>query len=362
MLPQRGGRAETGNSRDRFHGLIRALQQVLRAGEALGQQPRADGCAGGEPEAPRKGATAHQGALGERVERMRRIEISAHPIEQAGQAVAAHIRRHGLVDELSLTALPVRWHDQPARDVVRHLRAAHLAQHVQTAIEPGSRAGRGQHVAIVHIQHVGIEPHARIAAREIVRPRPVGGGRTAVENARGGQHECTQTQPDQLRPARMGGAQCVEQRGGRGFVRIAPAWHDDRIRVGERLEPVRDGDRKARGSGQRAGFGRANAEVEAGHAAATAVLAEHHARHRKVEWADAIESDNRDDVAGRVVAVPDGGAMGGHRLRRREKLRDGPILANLVIWVTGGEIGGSEQCSSSPLPLQRPFGAVQREP
>jgi len=77
----------------------------------------------------------------------------------------------------------------------------------------------------------------------------------------------------------MGGAQCVEQRGGRGFVRIAPAWHDDRIRVGERLEPVRDGDRKARGSGQRAGFGRANAEVEAGHAAATAVLAEHHARH-----------------------------------------------------------------------------------
>jgi hypothetical protein len=66
-------------------------------------------------------------------------------------------------------------------------------------------------------------------------------------------------------------------------------------------------------------------------------------------------------VAVRVVAVPDGGAMGGHT-ERREKLRDGPILANLVIWVTGGEIGGSEQCSSSPLPLERPFGAVQREP
>ena len=41
-----------------------------KAGEALGQQPRADGCAGGEPEAPRKGATAHQGALGERVEHL----------------------------------------------------------------------------------------------------------------------------------------------------------------------------------------------------------------------------------------------------------------------------------------------------
>ncbi len=238
---------------------------------------------------------------------------------------------------------------QPARDIVRRLRAAHLAQHMQAAVEAGGGAGRGQHVAVVDIEHIGIEPHARKAAREVVRPCPVGRRRPVVEHAGGSQHERAEAQPDQLGAACMGGAQCVEQGGGWHLVRIAPARHDDRVRIGECFESMRDGDREAGGGGQDAALGSADAKVEIGQAAVAAVLAEHHARYRKMERVDAVERDDRDDVAGRVVARRSGGGEGSHQPQSPYEIQrwsnDGPILANIVIRVAIGKTAVSEQCS-----------------
>ena len=159
-------------------------------------QPRADRRARRFPKAPRKVATAHRHARGERIERMIRLQIGAQPVEQSGELFAVLALGNRLVDELRLRALPMRRHDEPPRDLIRRVRAGELAQHVQAAIESGRGAGGGRDVAIVDIEHVRIEPHARIAAREIVGPRPVRRGRAAVEQARRREHVRAEAQSD----------------------------------------------------------------------------------------------------------------------------------------------------------------------
>ncbi|WP_415877082.1 isochorismatase family protein [Burkholderia ubonensis] len=54
---------------------------------------------------------------------------------------------------------------------------------MQAAVEPRGGAGRRHQVAVVDVQHVGVEPHARKAPREVVRPRPVRGRRAIVAPA-----------------------------------------------------------------------------------------------------------------------------------------------------------------------------------
>jgi hypothetical protein len=112
---------------------------------------------------------------------------------------------------------------------------------------------------------------------------------------------------------------------------------------------MRDGDREAGGGGQNAALGRADAKVEIGQAAVAAILAEHHARYRKMKRVDAVERDDRDDVAGRVVARRSGGGEGSHQPQSPYEIQrwsnDGPILANIVIRVAIGKTTVSEQCS-----------------
>lgn len=147
----------------------------------------------------RERAPAHQHAPGKRVERVRIVRMRAYPVEQHGQPVGARVRGDRLLRVLRLSALAMRRYHEPPRGLVGGMAAVALAQYMQAAIQPGGSAGRGQYVAVVHMEHIRVEPHLRKAAGERVGP-------------------C---------PGRGGGAP-VEQRGGRRLVDIAPAWNDER--------------------------------------------------------------------------------------------------------------------------------------
>ncbi len=82
-----------------------------------------------------------------------------------------------------------------------------LAQQMQAAIEGGGRPGRGQDLAILHVQHVGHQLHRGVQARHVRRMRPVRGGLSPVQQAGLGQHKSAQTQAHDECASGMGGAQ-----------------------------------------------------------------------------------------------------------------------------------------------------------
>lgn len=286
--------------------------------------------------------------------------MGAHPVEQPREPRVARMRGDWLRHVLGLSALAVRRDHEAARDPVRGVRAEAPPHDVQAAVEACRRAGRRHQVAVVHVQHVGIEFHARKAPGEIVGPRPVRGGRAALEQAGRGEHVGAEAQADELRAARGDRADRIEQRVGRHFVRAPPGRHDDDVCIVERIEPVRCGDREATRRRERAALGRADAELECGRRGRVAFLAEHDRRHRQMERADAVVRDHGDD--GRYGR----GGWGGWRERgggEHDGLRqgDGPILSKNGYRATIGTSRPARQCIASHCWPPR-SGAGQRLP
>ena len=65
---------------------------------------------------------------------------------------------------LCLATFAVRRDNQPLRHAIGDLRAVVASHDVQAEIEPRRTAGRTHDVAIVDIEHVRIDLHARISA------------------------------------------------------------------------------------------------------------------------------------------------------------------------------------------------------
>jgi hypothetical protein len=142
--------------------MVRGFQQPLRQCEALVLYPLPDRRAGGFAKAPRESAPTHQRAPGEAVELVRHIEVLAQPLEQRREAIALGGGGHRLLDVLRLPALPV-WRDHHATcRAVGRLGAIAHAQQVQAAVDARGRARRSEHVAVVDIQHLGLQLHLRV--------------------------------------------------------------------------------------------------------------------------------------------------------------------------------------------------------
>ncbi|MNZ89263.1 hypothetical protein D3C78_1081750 [compost metagenome] len=162
---------------------------------------------------------------------------------------------------------------------------------MQAAVDPGGRAGRSEDVAVLDIEHIGVQFHPRIARCKCLRAGPVRGGRAPFQQTGLGQHEGAETQANHLRATRMGGNQRVEQGLRRPFLRVPPAGHDDRLRPFQGLQPVIDSDAKTRRGAQQPFLGRAHQQIERRHARMP--VAEYQARHGEVKGADLVESDHR---------------------------------------------------------------------
>jgi hypothetical protein len=85
---------------------------------------------------------------------------------------------------------------------------------VQAQVDAGGDAGRGHHVALVDVQHAGVDLDLREHARQALGVGPVGGGAAAVEQAGGGQRERAGADRADPGTAGVSRAQGLERRAG----------------------------------------------------------------------------------------------------------------------------------------------------
>ncbi len=83
----------------------------------------------------------------------------------------------------------MRRHHRAARDVLRDGGAVVPPYHVQAQVDAGGDARGGEHVAVVGVQDVRVEPHVRVEPAEPIALQPVGRGGAAVEQPRRREHE-----------------------------------------------------------------------------------------------------------------------------------------------------------------------------
>ncbi|GGV97416.1 hypothetical protein GCM10010230_17740 [Streptomyces narbonensis] len=187
MHPQRLGRAEARVLRDPVDGQAGGLQEVPGALDALLGEP----LPGADPdlvaEAAGERPYAHRLLPGQVPQLDRLVEVGERPRPGRGRGVRAGLGK-GPLDVLGLSAVPVRRYDGPSGDVVGDGRAVVAAHDVQAQVDAGGHARRGEDVAVVDEEHVGVDPHAGEEPLEVRGGGPVGGGRAPVEEPGGGEH------------------------------------------------------------------------------------------------------------------------------------------------------------------------------
>ena len=184
-----GGRgAHTAAGGDLLDGDVGALEELLGPGDALLVDPveRPGLELGVHPAGELPGAEA--GVSREVAHRERLVEACSCPLERGCEPVGvARLGRRG--DELRLPAAAVGRHDQSPRDPVGGRGAEVTAYEVDAEVEGRRLAGRGEHVPLVDVEHVGSYVDLRVAAGQVVGVHPVRGRGATVEQPGRRQHE-----------------------------------------------------------------------------------------------------------------------------------------------------------------------------
>ena len=151
----------------------------------------------------------------------------------------------GRLDELRLAAVAMRRHDDPPCDRVGHLGAVVASHEVQAEIDARRNAGRGQDVALVDVEDLGIDGDRRVVGGQLARHGPSAswpGGRRAGRRARG------RTRPVQIDATRAPRAWAARRAsstaGGGGHRAGAQPGDEHRVGLGDRVEAALDGSEK----------------------------------------------------------------------------------------------------------------------
>jgi hypothetical protein len=136
----------------------------------------------------------------------------------------------------------VRRDHEPARDGVGDAAAVVAPDDVQAQVDARRAPGRGQHAAVVDVEHVGVHRDRGMPLRERRRVAPVRRGLLPVEHPRRGEQERPTADRDQPRAAVVCRAHGADHRRRRVAV---PPGDDDGVRRLERLQPVLDVEREA---------------------------------------------------------------------------------------------------------------------
>jgi hypothetical protein len=237
----RGLQAAAG--RDGLDRQVAGLQQALGQPGALAQDPLVRGRAGDGHELAGEGARAHGRPSRQVVHGHRLVQVLLQPGHRVVQQAVGH--RHGLVDVLGLAAVALRRHHQVAGQPGGDLAAVVAPHHVQAQVEAGRAARRGEQVAVVDVQHVGVDADVRVPAGQVGALRPVRGGPAPVQQARGGQDQRAGAQRDDAPALRAGLAQRGEHRAWHQVGGVG-RQHDDGPGGAQRGQPARHLDLEAR--------------------------------------------------------------------------------------------------------------------
>lgn len=217
--------------RDGFHGQVGLFQQGPGGGDPPVQQP----ASGADPqlvgEAPGQRAGRHPGAERHLGDADRLVQPSAQPLQQRGQRVR-HRSGGGQFGVLQLAALAVRGHHHLAGDPHRVRGSLVGAYQVQAEVDAGRRSGAGRDVAVVHVQHGGVDPDPREPGGQFRGLGPVGGGPPLVQQSGCGEHEGARADADDPRAATVCPPDRGDQRGRHlGSGGLLPARDQYRVRA-----------------------------------------------------------------------------------------------------------------------------------
>lgn len=236
------GGAESAQLPDLLHGEVRRLQQGPGPAQTLVEKPLERGGPGGRLEPPVEGTRTHRRAAGQLRDGQRPVEMGTGPVQDRGQPLVV-AGGHGHIDELCLAAGPVGGHHHPAGELIRHLRTEVTAHQMQTQVQTRGQPGAGEHVAVVDVQHRGVDVHLGVALGQLAGVHPVGRGAAAVEQPRLGEREGPGAQGDHA-GSRVVGAPQGRDELGRKWSALLDAGvghrgHDDRVGAGEIVESIR---------------------------------------------------------------------------------------------------------------------------
>ncbi len=154
-----------------------------------------------------------------------------------------------MFDVLGLSPITPWRHNAEAGRAVGDLAAVIATNEVQAQIDAGGGTRRGEHIAVVHEQHVRIDLHPGEHPLEAVGLKPMGGGRAAVEQARGGQEVRGCADRHDACTRRDAGKRACYQPGqlsGHVDLDWMDGWDDDGVHRCEDLDRVVDGDGEPR--------------------------------------------------------------------------------------------------------------------
>ena len=166
------------------------------------------------------------------------VQVLLQPGDGVGEQVGAVEVGQGRVDVLGLAALAVRRDDQIPGDLGGDLGAVVALHHMQAQVDAGRAARRGEDVAVVGVQHPGVDRDLRVAPGQLgaLDQCVVAGARRGAPPRPARTRRCT---------ARAGGSPGAGPRAARRARPQDPAgqvggWDDHGPRGGQRVEPVRD--------------------------------------------------------------------------------------------------------------------------
>jgi len=127
--------------------------------------------------------------------------------------------------------------------------------------QPRRRAGRRDDLAVVDVQRVRLDLHARVAARQPLGIAPVRGGALAVQHPGRGQHEHARADGAQARAAPVRRADQRQQGLRRFLVGVAPAGDDDGVGLAQQPRRIARLDGNAAGGADRSPLDGGNQKV-----------------------------------------------------------------------------------------------------
>ena len=145
-------------------------------------------------------------------------------------------------DELRLAAAAVQWRHRHSSGVGGDRGTVVALHHVQAQVEAGRRARRRQHLALVDVEHVGVEVHGREAGAEQIGSDPVCRRALSVEQPGGRQRERAGAVRRDPGAAGMGRRQRGQHVIAGADGDVVAARHDHGVRVGQGVDAVVGGD------------------------------------------------------------------------------------------------------------------------
>ena len=160
VKPEIVGAAQAAAPRYLFDGEGAVFEQFAGDGQALGGQPAQRSGAGFGEEPAGKGPLGHAGVAGEVAHRHGRGKAVLRPGPGGCQRCAC-LSLDWLPDVLGLAAVAVRGDHHLPGHRVRGTGAVVGPDQVQAQVDPRRHPGRGEHLALVDVQDVGVDGHGQ---------------------------------------------------------------------------------------------------------------------------------------------------------------------------------------------------------